>query len=305
MRSALAVAVLVIAAGTARGDDGLAWSADHCGSVTALRARIAVHLGRPLAAEDAIRADVEVTAAPLGGDVRALLAIETRQGRAAREVHGANCAAVVDAVAFVLASAVTEGEVPDRPVSPQVVADAVVPWVVRPQPVPVPERPSGVHVSLSLDGWSDAGTLPQLRLGVGGSLAVMNARYRGELGASTWQDGWAPLSDPASGMSGVSMRGVTGRGCYGVWRLWLCSGVLYGRLRGLPGGGETPQADWWAGSFQTLWSRPVAGPVRVAGSIEGLVSVVRPEFVLGGGTIRHRPAPFALRLGLALAVTVW
>src|SRR5262245_35173014 len=84
--------------------DGLAGNAaGPCGWVDALRARIEVHLGRPLAAADAIRAEVGVVRAPIGGDVRASLRIATRRGRAAREVHGANCAAVVDAVAFVLA----------------------------------------------------------------------------------------------------------------------------------------------------------------------------------------------------------
>lgn len=292
----MAVAIASTAQPAAAQPDGLTWSAERCGSVAALRARIAVHLGRPLEERDAIQAAVDVVRAPIDGDVRATVQIETRRGRAAREVHGANCAAVVDAVAFVLASAVTDdGEVPARPGAATVAADAVVPWIIRPVAVP-PRRPAPrLGVQLGLDGWTDAGTLSQLRYGLGASLAIDWSRARAEVSAATWEDDWSPLNGPSSG-DGVRLRSVTARGCYGVSRLWLCGGVLQGKIRE---GRELPSAWWLAVGFQTLWSRPIAGPVRIAASIEGLVNLVRPALSDGGGR-----APIAVRLGLGLAVVL-
>lgn len=310
----VAIGALVIAAaaaGVARADDGdapadgLTWhGGDRCGSVTALRARIADHLGRPLAAADAIEAVVDVVRAPIEGDVRASLRIVTRRGEAAREVHGANCAAVVEAVAFVLSSAVTEGEVP--PISPTVVADAAVPWLVRPVPVPqsLIAPPPRVTVEVAADGWSDAGTLPQLRLGAGGSLAVAYRRLRAELGAATWGRTWSPLDD-ASPATELSLMAASARGCGGVWRLWVCGGVLFGTMRGLDGPGDPPEKTWVAIAFQTRWQRRVAGPLGVAATVEGVGNVHRPQFSLGDGLGSHQPQPFALRLGLSAVVTVW
>lgn len=304
----LVAAVIAAAARTAAAQpgDGLAWrTGDECGSVEALRTRIAVHLGRPLAATDAIHAAVEVVRAPLGGDVRAAVEIATRRGRAAREVHGADCAAVVDAVAFVLASAVSED-------GAAVVADPPDPgdgegFRSVPVEAPPPGRRERLAVQLGLDGWSDAGTLPTLQLGVGGSLALSRGRYRAEVGAAAWDERWTPLTSGGLG-AGVSLRHLAVRGCYGVgpWKLWLCGGVLHGEMRSGSEFGAGPAQSWTAASFQTLWSRPIEGPVRVAASVEGLANLERPAFRVGsGGAIEHEPALFALRLSLGLAVVIW
>lgn len=308
----LVAAVVITAAGGARAqpEDGLRWSAvERCGSLPALRAQVELHLGRPLVAADAIQADVIAIRTPEAGGVRANITIATRRGRAAREVQGSDCAAVVDALAFVLASAVTEdGAVPTGPTrpAPDEPDDAPVPvYQVRevalppPPPGPAPDR---FTAAVALDGWSDAGTLPTLQVGVGGSLAMSRGRYRGELGASTWGDRWAPLSDGAN--VGVRLRSVSVRGCYGVRRLWLCAGALQGVMRGRNVIGVSNESPWTAIAFQTLWSRSVTGPLRIGASIEGLANVVRPRFE-SGSAAHARSAPFALRLGLGVGFVIW
>jgi hypothetical protein len=271
----------------ARADEALAWRGDDgCGSVASLRARIAVHLGRDLSSDDGVRATVEVTRAPLERDVRAHLIVVTAGGTRARDVRGADCAAVVDAVAFVLASAVTDERDPDdAPTGPPGLPSP--PEQPPRRPTTGTPRPAVVKAHVRLDGWSDAGTMPEFRFGAGGTLGVSYARARVEVGVTTWRQGWTRDED---GGTPASMRELDVRGCGAVWEVWVCGGALAGTYRHA----QEASQRWSAVSGLVRWTRPLGQRVALSASIESLASIDRPRYEA------RQASPVSVRLGVGV-----
>ncbi|MBK7197317.1 MAG: hypothetical protein IPH80_33105 [Myxococcales bacterium] len=294
VRSLVVLATLGAVASAARADDApatLAWHADPgCGSVDVLRARIAAHLGRPLTAADHVSALVEVVRAPLEADVRAHLRIATASGARERDVRGADCGAVVEAVAFVLASAVGD-EPPAPPAPPAVTPPSAV--LGRGAPVVATPRPAQVRAHLRVDGWSDKGSLGEFRYGLGGTLAVSYARARLEVGSIWWRPDW-PGDDAAAG---ATLREYDVRGCAGVWEVWACGGALVGTVTS----DGQPDRRWSGVSALVRWTRPIGQHLALAASVEAIAALDRPLLEGVGG---DRASPAALRLGLAVEAIV-
>ncbi|MBK9031260.1 MAG: hypothetical protein IPL61_07980 [Myxococcales bacterium] len=289
-RALVVLAALALTASGARADDGaaLVWRAEvGCGSAEALAARIAAQLGRPLVPADHVAATVEVVRAPLERDVRAHLDIVTARGRASRDVRGADCAAVVEAVAFVLAAAVEDEGAPPAPGPPPPRPSA--PTLGRGLPVVPTPRPAILRGHLRLDGWSDAGTLPEFRLGLGGSLGVSYARARVEVGGALWRAGWTG----GDAGSDTDLHELDVRGCGGVWEVWVCGGALAGTF---DGAGLVEQR-FSALSALVRWTRPFGGHLAVSASVEAVIGIDRPHF---GANDLTRSSPVALRLGLGV-----
>ena len=298
VRSLVVVAALGALAAEVRADDdparpaALVWHAEAgCGSAEVLRARIATHLGRPLLVGDHVAAIVEVVRAPLDADVRAHLRIATAGGVRERDVRGADCTAVVEAVAFVLASAGGDDPIaapgqgePATPPPPAPPSAALG----RGAPVLATPRPAVLRAHVRVDGWSDKGTLGALRYGVGGTVGLSYARARLELGAIAWQPDW-----PADTGGGPALREYDLRGCAAVWEIWACGGALVGTVTR---GGQVDRS--WSGvSALVRWTRPIGAHLALAASVEAIAALDRPML---GGVDSDRASPAALRLGLAV-----
>ncbi|MEZ4404751.1 MAG: hypothetical protein R3B06_32325 [Kofleriaceae bacterium] len=289
MRRVLAVVVGVSAATAAAAADPLAWRGEPgCGSVDALAARVAQHLGRPLGEGDGVTASAEVVKAPLEPEVAARVTIATPAGPSTREVRGADCDAVLDAVAFVVASAVVDPAAGDRP-EPRVPDPPGPTFVDASASARLPGTgPLALHVRA--DSWSDAGAMPELRLGLGATVAVSYRRWRGEVAGAVWPRSWT-----ASGRgSPVRMVEVDLRACRATWRLWACGGWLAGTMEA----GVAPAARWHGASLLLRWTRPIGEHWAVAASIESVVGVVRPRWPDQVG----RPSPAGVRIGLGVEV---
>ena len=301
---ALAVVAVVLAAGTAHAGS-LRWDAPaECGDAAALEARVAVHLGRALDAGDPLDAEVEVTRDEAAGDYRAAMRIVTPGALDEREVRAADCAAVADAVAFVLALAVQDVEA-----APVVVEPAPEP-VMEPAPVVMvratPRRT--LEVRARLDAEVAAGTLPGAGLGAAGALSLGLAPVRLELGAAWYAPGRATA--PAAGMVGADIDLVAARarlcGVRAPWR--LCGGGAVGRMRGRGVGvddARTASRRWSAVTMAGRWERRIAGPFAVTVELEAGVTVDRPRFVLDDGTLLHEPGPALARLAIGIEAALY
>ncbi|MBP8811009.1 MAG: hypothetical protein KBG48_35780 [Kofleriaceae bacterium] len=300
--------LLAAATGVATADPRARWSGPvGCGSDAALAARIGEHLGRPLAASDGVRAAVAVERAPIERELVAQISIVTPSARTTREVRGADCAAVLEAVALVVATAVDDArdardprhrrddardDVDDDPLAPPGADGAAPP---RPRLPPRYGLVGRARVHLRVDGWSDAGTMPELRLGAGATLAVSYARFRAEVGAAAWRVDWVA----GGGESPIGLGEVDVRGCGAAWRVWLCGGAHVGRFS------ERGAADqrWSAVALSVRWTRPLGDHAAVSAAIDGLGMIDRLR--LADGMAAPRTAPVAVRIGLAVEAIVF
>lgn len=261
-----------------------------CGSDQALADRVAAAVALPLAEIDGVVAEVVVERAPLARELVARISVVTASARSRREVRGVDCAAVLDAAALVVATAI-DGLDADEP-PPSIVAAA-------PTPPPAPagrfDPQDRARVHLRVDGWSDAGTMPELRLGAGGAIGLSYARFRAELGAAWWRRDWVA----GGGEAPVALREVDVRGCGAAWRVWLCGGAHVGRFTEVSTAGQR----WSALSASVRWTRPVGAHAAVSAAIDGLAAIDR----LSGadGMPVHRTAPLAVRIGLAVEAIVF
>ncbi|HVV83563.1 MAG TPA: hypothetical protein VHE35_10845, partial [Kofleriaceae bacterium] len=142
---AIAVAAVVQGgAGVARAGAPAAWQVpDECGGSERLAARVSAQLGRPLETEP-MSIDVAIAPGPDGG-YHAHVEMDSVYGAAERDLTGADCGAVVDAVVLVLAVAMHD--------VPQLADDEVT------EPVaPAPRAPARLLVGAGVG--VDRGALP-------------------------------------------------------------------------------------------------------------------------------------------------
>lgn len=299
MRAAALAVLLVVSAETAAAAGPILWAAPpECGDQAELSRRIGEHLGRPLGDTDAIEAAVEVVRDAETGEYRA----EIQLGEVARQVKAPDCAAVTEAVAFVIALAVQESE-PEQEPAPERQPEPAPPVEPAPRIVTVAPRRNPLDLRMRLDGEVAAGTLPGAGLGGGAAIAIGRAPFSIELGFAAYAPARAPA--PGADMAGADIDLISGRarlcGARGGWR--ICGGGAVGRMGGRGVGVEDPRSAvrrWSAVTVGGGWSRPLAGPLAIAVELDVGVAVERPRFTLDDGTLLHEPAPVGARLAVGI-----
>ena len=283
--------VAVAAAGDAEASAPSSWRVpDECGGSARLAARVAVQAGRPLTEAEPISVDVAIVARAEGGYLATVDVVSVR-GAARRQVQGADCSAVVDAVALVLAVAMQD--------APRPVADVVAP--VAPA-VRVPAR-----FVVGVVAGVDQGALPATAPGAALVLAFGRAPWRLEVGGEVYAAAFAPApGDPTAGVE-IGLLGGRVRLCRRLGPARLCAGGALGRLEGRPvnlGDPATESRRWSALLAGAGWSYRFGGRFAIGLDVEGLLAVDRPEFVTTTDARLHQPAAAGLRLGCGLEVEI-
>lgn len=291
---AWAIAIVIvgaaIAAGRARASTPASWRVPaECGGSAALAARVAAQAGRPLTDAESISVDVAISARPAGGYL-ALVDVISVRGAARRQVEGADCGAVVEAVALVLALAMADAPTPGGEVArPVVAAAAPLRFLV------------GGAVGV------DRGALPAPAPGAAVVIALVRGPWRLELGGEVYRAAFAATAvDPAQGVD-VGLLGGRARLCRRVGPLRACVGGALGRLEGRPVELDAPSTEsrrWSAVTAGVGWSYRFAGRFAVGLDVDGVAAIDRPEFVLSDDTRLHQPAAVGVRMGGGLEVEI-
>lgn len=260
-----------------------------CGGAAALTARVTEQAGRRLGPDEPVAIDVTIRADD--GGYRAAVDLVSSEGAAHREVAGADCSTVLDAVALLVAVAVAEA-------APAEVASDVA----RPRP---PSAPTWLRVGAAVG--IDVGALPEAAPGTGLWVAIGRDRWRVELGGDIYRAAFAAL--PGEPMRGVEVGLLAGRirGCRGLGPLDLCAGVAVGRLEGRPVELAQPSTEsrrWSAVTAGLGWSRRLAGRFVLGAAVDGVLTLDRPEFILADDTRLHQPAAGGVRAGAGLEVEI-
>jgi hypothetical protein len=273
-----------------------------CGS---LDDAIAADLGRPVTDGDRVRGDVTVRGD--GGEYRATLSLETPDGASTREVHAADCAAVVAAAALVITLAVQDAaaevaspavpSAPDVPRSPSPPhEELVIPFVLPPPPRLVIELRAAPDALAAI--------LPGATVGVTGAVAVSRAAVELDLGAATYlaTRATASMSDGAADLSLTSLRV---RSCGRIRDFRACGGGDVGWMTGQGVGlldARAATRRWSAVAAGGRWRHRLAGPLAFVAEAEVLVGIERPRFVLDDGSLLFQPAILGVHLALGLEV---
>lgn len=289
---AIAVAAVVQGgAGVARAGAPAAWQVpDECGGSERLAARVSAQLGRPLETEP-MSIDVAIAPGPDGG-YHAHVEMDSVYGAAERDLTGADCGAVVDAVVLVLAVAMHD--------VPQLADDEVT------EPVaPAPRAPARLLVGAGVG--VDRGALPSSSPGASVVLALVRGAWRVELGGEVYQAAFAPT--PEDDMRGVDVGLLGGRArlCHGVGPLRACVGGALGRLEGRPvvlNEPATQSRRWSAVTAGLGWSYRFGGRFALGLDVDGVLAIDRPEFVTSDDVRLHQPAATGVRASCGLEVEI-
>lgn len=242
-----------------------------------------------------------------------------------RELEAAECGALADVTALVLAlgldpfgvaerARVPEGPpvptaaptTPDHQTERTVVGEADPPLPVLPPPVDTPRSPhagrDGVGFGLRLLAGGEYGALPNGSGGARLALGLLTRRFRVEAHGSYWLPRPALLASKGVGLDlRLAAGGVDG--CYRFYagrrvELPVCVGAEIGLMRadtvGTPGG-ERAHALWSAARLAPAVSWRVADWVGLWAGLEGFVALARPRFSLTTDEV-FTPAPVGGRL---------
>jgi hypothetical protein len=318
-----AMAGLAMMPTAARGDDGSAAPAEGlrwhgpagCSDGVALRSRVEARLERPLDDSDDIAVEVEIATVSRGLDARLRL---HRGGTVVeRTLTAARCADITEAVAIVVALALTadrnqpaEAASPDAPPAlPAMTPPPMTPpAAIAAAPTAVAAVPRRWSLGVRLQVGQLAGALPATATGA--ELAVWLA-WRGalvEIASWWWQDRRADLdTDDGAGDPGVDvgLTAIAGRLC---WRpldgaVRACAIGELGELaaRGVDLIGAQRGVGRWtalgAGAAGRVGLAPHLGLVTAG---ELLRPIDPPRFVLSDGTVLFEAEAVAARLSLGL-----
>lgn len=284
---ARALLILAALAGVARAEAAFVWQApSSCPDVAEVRARIERRLGEPLAARGVF---VAIAIEARGYVARIDLGAITAEPEA-RVLTSAACDELADAVALVIARTAAEHRAPSE---------------VRVEPRAEPPGPWGA--GFRLQGVSGIGALP--RVGLAGELAafVRHDELYVELAATRWMPSPRFFHLGAPGRFDVRLDAAALRVGYQSRRLPL-RGWVAGEAGVVEGDGvaiHDPEMDpqTWAAlgaGFGVGWS--MTRHLRLVGTLETLVPLVRARFALSDGSQVFRPDPITVRSGLGLEV---
>lgn len=260
-----------------------------CGDEVALRASIG-HRARLQRSDGNEPYAIAIVTVDESG-ATAHLRIKSAHGIESRDVHGANCGEVSDAVAWVVALAWT-------PSNPIAVTTAV------PDPVPDMEPRAPIVPHLAVRSALDAGTLPRGDAGIGLVAGLARAHFEIELAATLWATRFEPVMTGANAGVDVGLATVAAQACTDL--VFACVGVEAGRLDGQGvalDAGRGAQLTWTAATFSGRWRRPLGRSVRLVVDLGLVVPLRRPTFLLDDASVAFRPAAVSARAGMALEFT--
>ncbi|HTJ42425.1 MAG TPA: hypothetical protein VL463_10045 [Kofleriaceae bacterium] len=261
----------------------ISWRAPaECPPEAEVRAQIVEHAGRDRADGREPYAVVDVS--EQDGGYAARIQMRVGGATAAREIRGATCANVADAVSWMIALAWSpRGELAPPP-----------PAVIEPPRPPVTRVPmidpyASAHVA------TDVGSLPAADAGLGAALGARRGSIDAELAGTWWPSRFAGANGAGVDVGAIEL-GV--RTCAAI----ACAGVDVGWLEG-HGIGVT---DARGASLRIVslsaglrW-RHALGAAALVIDVGARVPTSRPTFVLDDGTALFRPAPVAARFAIAL-----
>jgi hypothetical protein len=270
--------------------------------------RIDALLRGSTAGDPPLQAEARVEARPSSWQLQMVLRDERRGLVERRELAAADCAALAEAFALIVAVHVdalrvdANAVVLERPVMPPPAgAAATTVSAARPAtpvegPTPRPSstptrRPTAAPAPtlrglLRFEGGAEIGMLPGVGGGAGVMGGVVGRAWRLELGAGGW-----PVRSAATAGVGVRLDLVVGRvrACWAPavarWHVPICGGGELGGLRGVGTTGVArPNAQWtpWGAATASVgvaWSlRPWIGPYA---AVETVAAFARPRFSVG------------------------
>lgn len=283
---ARALVILAAVAGAAHAEAAFVWQAPSgCPNVAEVRARIERRLGEPLAARGvAVAIALEDQRYVARIDLGAITAEHE-----ARVLTSAACDELADAVALVIARTAAEHRAPEVHAAERV------------------EPPGPWGAGMRVQGVSGIGALP--RIGLAGELAgfVRHDEVYVEVAATRWMPSPRFFHLGSPGRVDVRLDAAALRVGYQSRRLPL-RGWIAGEAGVVEGDGvaihdpEMDQRTWAAlgAGFGVGWA--MTRHLRLVGTLETLVPLVRARFALNDGSQVFRADPITVRSGLGLEV---
>jgi len=200
------------------------------------------------------------------------------------------------------------------------------PKVIRTSPPKVPEPPKVIRTSIpkvpepskamrptfgvSAHALLDIGTLPLGSLGGGAAFAVMPGRLRFQLGADFLPSRTQHFQARPKAGGDFSLLLGHAAACVSVLSstrmdLSPCARFEAGRFHGQSFGVETPgeaSAPWVAAGAQGRLATRFLTRAALVTSLDVMVPLLRPEFLVTGLESLHRPSPLVVRLALGVEV---
>jgi len=302
----------------------LRWEAPAtCPSASEVAERLAARVGDGPGDVDSTRGEALV--AREGPRFVAMLVVTTDAGSTTRRLEADTCDTVADAAVLIVAMVHAERTAPTLPEPP---ANATPePTAPTPPPATTPAPPTTPRVdtrpptprvdarprtraALLAEASLGMGGLPRVGLGLGGGVAVLRPRWRGELVGRYWTPREAAIG-PAQDDARVAVAaGTIGAHAGPVWRLGpvelvamagVHAGVAVGRGRGVAVT-RVSRRPWLAAGLHLalLWPLHPRVALGLRGALEGVV--VRPRFELRHGGRRYTVAPVAGALAAAIEI---
>lgn len=332
----LAAAIVLALAPASTGIE-LSWNAPaDCPSEEDVRAMLAEILGT-VDARESVSATVRVERRKTG-DYAAELVVASEGHRSERTLTAAQCGALAEATALVIAvtvdpaQALDDAQPPVEPVEPPTIPEPEASAAVQPRTTeedtlaehtapastsarlpserPAPRararsRITGVHVRAL--GGLDYGALPSITGAIGAAVGAHGRWFRFEAIGSWAFARTAAVPSVPSASARVGLWAIAVRAC-GVpaWRfveLPLCGGVEGGALEG-QGTGATEHAararrPWVAASLGPALAIVPIPRIAILIGTDVVVPLWRAQFVIGDRRV-HRPAPVGFRAGLGI-----
>lgn len=228
----------------------------------------------------------------------------------ARELVGDSCQALVDSVAVILALQLSPTENDDNELRLPAPVRSAAP---APAPVPSADRaqrasPRSRFVQLALSGTADSAALP--RLALGGRVELGSAVERWYFGAGfvQWLRQEEALGLARSGHGHFGWRAGFFQVCHGTWgeqlRFGPCLGAELGQLSARSSNVRVPGvvAEPWVAALGGIGFAAPFGPhLSFTSSLQAVVPLRRPSFVIEGIGEIHQPRPIGVRSALGLA----
>jgi hypothetical protein len=252
------------------------WNAPpECSSAADLKARVLDLMGGAVPSN--LLAVIEVTRAE--HNYRANVLLRSRTGVGERRLEHARCDVLADTVAVLIVLSI-------------------------PNQTPLATQ-RGFALTLSPQARFLVGSLPSLAAGLGGSIAVDGlGGFRLELQAAYYFPQATRFEQTALG---GSFQLLTFGAC--VCRLWSIDRVQWGpclgaqvhrvSAQGLGGATQLPgSTSWWGPSLRLLGSVQLWAALGIQVAVEGMLPVLRPQFIFSDVGELHRVSAFAWQASL-------
>lgn len=307
---AAGLAVLALSAtlapGVARAAE-IAWHApETCQRAEVASAQVEKLVGQPLAAIDWITFEVAVAVAQDGAHRVVLRTLAEGSAPREREITGASCDEITDAVSVAIALTISERARQEQQHEPSASAPAAEPPAPAEAPPPSAESPLrfAIGAGLLIEGGALPSAVPGLDLGA--ALEWRSLRLGASVALFVPQDAQLP-DDDRGGTFDFVLAGfdVCGKPAFGSWHLLACAGFELGRI-GARGENvineRSGDAGWYAPRAQLGVGYGFAEIVRVwlRGGIA--VPLARPEFVLDDTDRVHQPSNTSLRAAAVVEI---